>query len=152
MKQMSSRPRRLGGSDRGSIMPLAIGFMTVALALVIIAVIITDVYMAHRRLFALADSAALAAADSYTPGLTESPSLFFADADVTRAAERYMSKSLEDDKWSRMRVRASASDANHISVELTGGYRPVLISAFVPKGIELHAAVTVEGALLDPQR
>ena len=39
--------------DRGSIMPLSIGFMSIALALLIIAVVITDIYMAHRKLFAL---------------------------------------------------------------------------------------------------
>lgn len=137
--------------DRGSIMPLSIGFMSIALALLIIAVVITDIYMAHRKLFAMADSAALAAADSYTPGLTEQPSLFFTNADIESAASRYIRQSADDSRWTNMRVRAHTTDANHVSVELTAGYKPVLISPFVPKGLPLRAAVTVEGALLDPE-
>src|SRR5699024_1485045 len=48
-------------SDAGSITPLAIGFVVIALLLAFLIAALTDLHMARRQLQGLADSAALAA-------------------------------------------------------------------------------------------
>ncbi len=75
----SEDPEAEGGerADRGSITPLAIGFVIIALLLALLIAALTDLHMARRELQAVADSAALAASDSFEPAPGDEPGLVF---------------------------------------------------------------------------
>jgi len=128
-------------------MPLAIGFMTIALTLIVLAAIVTDIYLAHRKLHALADSAALAAADSFQPAESSRPEIELTNQDVNRTAERFAQRTWSSNRWSQMQVDGRTYDGHSALVTVSGRYRPVLISPFVPRGIELHATGTARGGL-----
>ena len=134
-------------ADRGSITPLAVGFATMALALVLVAAAVTDIYLAHRKLFALADSAALAAAETYAPGGTRDPSVSYEPAAVEKAARDYLAQTQTGSGYRSIQVSGTAADPQTVVIELSARYRPALLSPFVPKGIELHAHADVRGAL-----
>lgn len=135
--------------DSGSTLPLIIGFTTIALVFIVLAVQVTDIYLAGSRLRSLADSAVLAAAESYEPGESSRPGVVFTDAGVRAAAGRFVERSFADSRYSRLRVDGSSPDGRSVEVTVTARYRPVLVSAFVPKGIALSAHARSRGGLRD---
>ncbi|MCK1801502.1 pilus assembly protein TadG-related protein [Nocardia zapadnayensis] len=144
------RKQRLGTalcSDEGSIMPLAVGFTTIALVLVILGAVITDIYLAHRKLYALADSAALAAADSFEPDYGSDPAIIFTDVAVQREAESYLDRAQVSSRFRGLDVQGESPDDRSVEIVLSARYRPALVSPFVPRGIELTATARARGAL-----
>lgn len=136
-----------GRADQGSITPLAIGFATIALALILLAALITDVWLAHRKLYALADSAALAAAESFDPALTSEPGIVLTDEGVTTAAQSYLTAVEVSSRYSGLTVVGRSPDGLSAEVDLRTSYVPALLSPFAPAWIELEAHATVRGAL-----
>lgn len=134
-------------SDEGSIMPLAVGFTTIALVLVLLGAVITDIYLAHRKLYALADSAALAAADSFEPDYGSDPAIIFTDAAIQREAETYFDRAQVSARFRSLRVDGGTPDGRSVEIVVTSRYRPALLSPFVPRGIELTATARARGAL-----
>lgn len=138
---------RAAHADEGSITPLAIGFATIALALILLAALITDVWLAHRKLFALADSAALAAAESFDPAPTPEPGIVLTDVGVRTAAAAYLSAVEVPPRYTDVEVVGRSPDGLSAEVELRTSYVPALLSPFAPSWIELEAHATVRGAL-----
>lgn len=139
-----ARPR-----DEGSILPLAIGFSAIAIALIVVGAIITDIYLVQKRLMATADSAATAAADSFTPGAGSEPSISLSDEDVRGGAEEYLART---DSSARFEALAIASptgspDGQSARVTLEARATPVLLSPFVPEGVTVRVTATVRGSL-----
>ncbi|MYM18722.1 hypothetical protein GSY69_01690 [Brevibacterium sp. 5221] len=128
-------------------MPLGIGFAVIALALIVLAALVTDIYLAQRRLYALADSAALAAADSFEPAETAEPDIELSDSQVDRAAQSFAQRTFRETRWSGLQVRGSTDDGHSANVEIRGTYHSALLSPFAPRGIELRAGVTARGGL-----
>lgn len=139
--------RRRGRTDDGSITPLMIGFTSIALALILLAALITDVWLAHRRLFALADSAALAAAESFDPAPTQEPGIVLTDDGVTTAARSYLDAVDVPGRYSDVRLVGRSPDGLSAQVDLHVTYTPALLSPFGASWIELEASATVRGAL-----
>lgn len=128
-------------------MPLAVGFTTIALVLVLLGAVITDIYLAHRKLYALADSAALAAADSFEPDYGSDPAIIFTDAAVQREAETYFDRAQVSSRFRGLRVDGGSPDGRSVEIVVTSRYRPALLSPFAPRGIELTATARARGAL-----
>lgn len=139
--------RRMMLDDRGSMMPLAIGFATIALLLVLLTAAITDIYLAHRKLYALADSAALAAADSFEPDYGSDPAIIFTDAAVQREARTYLRRTHISERFRDVDLEGGTPDGRSVEIILTTRYRPVILSPFVPRGIDLSATARARGAL-----
>lgn len=136
------------GDDDGSITPLAIGFTAIGLALIFLAVVISDIYLAQRKLYALAGSAALSAADSFQPSYQGSgPRIEFSDAEVQARAHDYLRQVPRSERFQRVGVRGRAVDDSTVEVTITTRFRPVALSPFVPDGIPLEAAATSRGGL-----
>lgn len=144
---MSRIPVPLRGRDDGSITPLAIGFATIALALILLAALITDVWLAQRKLFALADSAALASAESFDAAPTSEPGILLTDDGVTEAARHYLSAVEVPAGYSDLTVSGRSPDSLSAEVSLRTAYVPALLSPFASSWIELEATATVRGAL-----
>ncbi len=144
---MERTPAPLRRRDDGSITPLAIGFATIALALILLAALITDMWLAQRKLFALADSAALASAESFEAAPTSEPGILLTDDGVTEAARHYLSAVEAPVGYSELSVSGRSPDGLSAVVSLRTAYVPALLSPFAPPWIELEATATVRGAL-----
>ena len=51
--------------ERGSILPLALGYAVIAIAVILICANAVELFLAQKRVDALADAAALAASDGF---------------------------------------------------------------------------------------
>lgn len=153
MRTHSTSQRRVSTSaglrsaDDGSIMPLAVGFTTIAIALILLAAVITDVSLAHRRLYALTDAAARAAADSFEPTVDGEPGIAFDDEAVDARARQHVRTVGPPDGFGDIDVIGRTPDGVSVEVTITGRFSPALLSPFAPRGVELSSHATVRGAL-----
>lgn len=133
--------------EKGSITPLAIGFTVIATTLIVLITVITDIYLAHRKLYAIADSAALAAVESYQPVPGEKPTFVFDQAGIERKAKQHVERIQPPTHLRNIRVSAAIVDEKNVEVTAHARYRPVLISPFVPHGIRLSSTAKARGSL-----
>lgn len=130
--------------DEGSVLLLTLGYVLLAIAVLFICVCATDLYLAQKRLDALADAAALAGADGFT---------LVVDGDDVRAE-------LSDDgvyQQARALWQALPRDAQLVSAETPDGvsarvtvatnWAPPLLAPFVADGVRLEATATSRTAL-----
>jgi len=130
--------------DEGSVLLLTLGYVLLALAVIFVCVCATDLYIAQKRLDALADSAALAGADGFTLVVREGG----ARAELTDAGVEEQAASL---------VVAMPGDASLTAVGTPDGvtarvtvaaqWHPPLVSLFVPDGVPLESTATSRTAL-----
>lgn len=134
-------------SDVGSITPLAIGFVVIALLLAFLIAALTDLHMARRELQGLADSAALAASDSFEPAPGDDPGLVFSPPAAKRAAGRYLDAVPTPKDMGNLRLSADADGTHSVRIRIEARYSSALLSPFVPGLIDLHATAYARGAL-----
>ena len=130
--------------DEGSILLLVLGYALLALALILVCVSATDLYIAQKRLDALADTAALAAADDYELVVTDGqPRAELAGDDVrARAAEMVAA----DERGATL-VSADTPDGVSARVVVSDTWHPPLVSLFVPDGVNLVSTSTSRTAI-----
>lgn len=132
------------GDEAGSVLLLTLGYALLALALILVAVTATDLYIAQKRLDALADSAALAGADGFTVEV---------EGDVVRArltdggVREQATAVLEGMPGRAALVAATAPDGLSARVTIAADWRPPIVSLFVPDGVRLEATATSRTAL-----
>ncbi|MFJ4225497.1 hypothetical protein [Microbacterium sp. NPDC089695] len=130
--------------DEGSVLLLALGYAVLAIALVLVCVCATDLYIAQKRLDALADSAALAGADGFVVQVEGDD----VHAELTDAAVREQADALLRARPGEATlVSASAPDGISARVTVTTDWHPPLVSLFVPDGVRLEATATSRTAL-----
>lgn len=134
-------------ADDGSITPLAIGFVVIALLLAFLIAALTDLHMTRRELQSVADSAALAASDSFEPAPGDEPGLVFSPAAAKRAASRYVAAVPTPQGLHNLELSADADGQHSVVIRVHAGYTPALLSPFVPDLIELQATAYARGAL-----
>ncbi|MFB4354471.1 hypothetical protein RAC69_15055 [Microbacterium sp. LS_15] len=123
---------------------LTLGYALLALALILVAVTATDLYIAQKRLDALADSAALAAADGFTVEV---------EGDVVHArltdggVREQATAVLEGMPGRAALVAATAPDGLSARVTIAAKWHPPVVSLFVPEGVHLEATATSRTAL-----
>jgi hypothetical protein len=129
-------------SERGSILPLTIFYGFLSLVLILLVVAATSLYLERKRLFTLADGAALVGAEAFdladvtlTP---DGPRATLDSADVAAAASGYLSSAPKDGFDSLTIERADSVDGRSATVVLSAFWRPPLVSALVPEGIRIE--------------
>lgn len=128
----------------GSVLLLTLGYALLALALIFVTVCATDLYIAQKRLDALADAAALAGADGFTLAVDgEAVRADLTDEGVASQAEAL----LEEMPAEVTLVSATAPDGHSARVRLAVDWKPPLVSIFVPDGVRLEATGTSRTAL-----
>ncbi|GAA1690808.1 hypothetical protein GCM10009808_04700 [Microbacterium sediminicola] len=130
--------------DEGSILPLILVYGVLALALIVVTVDATSLYLAHKRLDSLADAAALAAADSFQIELDEGvPRAVLTAGGIQDAAAGFIADA-GDDAW-----LVSASTPDGVSARVTVGavWKPPILSPFVSDGLSLTSSATARNAL-----
>lgn len=132
------------GDEQGSVLLLTLGYALLALAFILVSVCATDLYIAQRRLDALADAAALAGADGFTL-VVEGHS---AHADLTDDGVREQAEALlAQMPGSAMLVSAEVPDGLSARVQVSTDWHPPLVALFVPDGVRLEATGTSRTAL-----
>ncbi len=127
-------------NEDGSILPLIAGFGAVCLALVLIVTAATSLYLERKRLFTVADSAALAAAESFeVEDAPHGPAL--TSDQVMDAVGRYLTSATPDLESLRIE-HAAAIDATSATVTLSAIWHPPVVSAFVPDGMRIEVTTT----------
>ncbi|GAA3943621.1 pilus assembly protein TadG-related protein [Microbacterium soli] len=135
---------RLEHDEDGTVLPLILGYLLLAIAIILVCVSATDLYIAQKRLDSLADAAALAGADGFTlevavggvhAELTDEKVREQADAVVAAVAQE-----------ARM-VSAGTPDGVSARVTIAADWHPPVFSPFVPDGVPLQATATTRTAL-----
>lgn len=131
--------------ERGSTLPLVLVYAAIGLVLVVIAGAATSLYVERKRLYTLADAAALVAAESADlagPGPRR-----LEDAEVRSAARSYLDDAgparfeglaLED---------AATRDGRSATVTLSALWRPPLLGPLLPEGVRLEVTSSARSTM-----
>ena len=118
-RRLPGRPR----GDDGQIMLLALAYVLLAILLVTVVVCASAVHLARKELLALADLAALEAADAMDPAdyyVSADRGMAVTDDDVRSAVEEYLSTAPESGRFTALTLDdATAVDAHTASVTLS---------------------------------
>ncbi|WP_343234342.1 pilus assembly protein TadG-related protein [Microbacterium salsuginis] len=133
-----------GQDDEGSILILTLGYAVLALVAILICVAATSLYLSQKRLDALADAAALAAADGFEVTVVDgAPLATLTDAAVRRQAELMVAEVGRD----AVLLSAETPDGVSARVTVAGTWHPPVVTLFVPDGVALEATATSRTAL-----
>lgn len=132
--------------ERGTIMLLTIGYASLALVVILIAVAATSLYLERKRLFTLADGAALVGAEAFElsqvrrtqDGLEHE----LDSADVHAAVVGYLAVAPTARFEALSLDAAFTPDGKSATVRLSSFWRPPVVTLFVPDGIRLEVTAT----------
>lgn len=139
--------------DRGHVMVLLIGCVLVVLLLITVVAAAGSVYVGHKKLFSIADGAALAAADTFelSGGSADTdPGTLLTDDGVLAAAQNYLS-SMEAQAGLDGIVLdpgTGAGDGRTAQVSMSAVVHPLFINFLVPDGIAISVTSTARAKLL----
>jgi uncharacterized membrane protein len=127
--------------EEGSTLILAIFYGMLALIVILVVAAATSLYIERKRLFSLADAAALVGAESFelsTVSVTGGvPRVTLSSSDVHASVQEF----LEDNQvgtFEELRLESATSvDGRSATVTLSSYWRPPVLTAFVPDGIRL---------------
>jgi hypothetical protein len=130
--------------ERGSMLPLTIFFGALSLVLVLLVAAATSLYLERKRLFTLADGAALVGAEAFEldeVGLTEEgPRIVLRSEAIKRAVDEYIASnppaSLEDLSIDY----AGTPDGSSATVDLSAYWRPPVLSLLAPSGLRIEVS------------
>ena len=132
--------RRDRGED-GSTLPLTIFYGFSSLVLILLVVSATSLYLERKRLFTLADGAALAGAEAFDLSeVVRTPAgarPVLQSADVAAAVSAYLAIAPADFEGLTV-VRADTADGRSSTVTLSSYWRPPLVSLLVPEGLRIE--------------
>ncbi|QEO10461.1 pilus assembly protein TadG-related protein [Protaetiibacter larvae] len=144
--QALRRRRAAFAGDEGSILPLTIFFGFLALAVVLVVTAATSLYLEKKRLFTLADGAALVGAEAFeldAVALTPSgPRPLLTDEEVSAAVAAYLDGN-PTPEFEELAVDAAFTpDGRSATVTVSSTWRPPVVTVFVPDGIRIDATAT----------
>jgi len=137
--------------DEGSTLPLMIFYGFLSLVLILLVVAATSLYLERKRLFTLADGAALAGAESFALDQVDvtasGPKPTLRSAEVKTAVVDYLSDA-PTARFDDLHVdRAVTVDGASATVQLSAYWRPPVVSLLVPKGIRLDVTAVARSVL-----
>lgn len=138
------RMRRLDPrDDSGSTLPLVIFYGFLALALVLVVAAASSLYLERKRLFTLADGAALVGAESFDlsavsfTGRGPRPELL--PEQVHAAVASYVAGNPSDEFDDLAVERATSVDGESATVTVSAVWHPPVVTVFVPDGMRIEA-------------
>lgn len=133
-------------SDDGSTLPLIAFYGFLALAMVLIVTAATSLYLEKKRLFTLADGAALVGAEAFELSnvTTTSSGLrpILNDTDVAAAVDDYLDATPARGFEALAVDAAFTPDGRSATVTMSSTWRPPVVTIFVPDGIRIDATAT----------
>lgn len=139
----SVRARR-APDDEGSVLILTLGYAVLAIVAILVCVAATSLYLAQKRLDAVADAAALAAADGFELAVVDDAPVARLTDDAVRAQAELMVAEIGGDA---ALVAAGTPDGVSARVTVAGTWHPPIVTLFVPDGVALEATATSRTAL-----
>ena len=128
-------------NDEGSILPLTIFYGFLSLVLILLVVAATSLYIERKRLFTVADGAALVGAEAFRlDAITRTAAGYrptLQSPDVAAAVTDYLASTPHDDFESLHIDRAETVDGRSATVELSAYWRPPVVSLLVPQGFRI---------------
>ena len=132
--------------EDGSILPLIAVFAALAVALVLVVSAATSLYLERKRLYSLADGAALAGAEAFALDrrltTADSPRPELTDAAVAAAARDYLRRAGTTGLEGMRLEDAGTDDGRTARVSLSGWWRPPVVTLFVPDGVRVEVSAT----------
>jgi hypothetical protein len=130
------------GDEGGSILPLIVFYSALSLILILLVVAVTSLYLERKRLFTVADSASLVAAESFDlDDVHQTPAGYrpvLTSTDVASAVDSYLHDN-PDDEFTDLKIdRAVSVDGRSATVELSAYWSPPVLSLLVPHGLRLQ--------------
>lgn len=130
------------GNDEGSTLLLTIFYAALCLALILVVVAATSLYLERKRLFTLADGASLVGAESFTlDHVTRTAAGFrptLTSPEVSSSVSRYLADSPADAFTNLSVDRAVSVDGRSATVELSCDWAPPVVTLFVPHGLRIR--------------
>lgn len=136
--------RSPSADDGGSVLILTIGYAVLALVAVLVCADATSLYLAQKRLDAIADAAALAAADGFELTVERGRAVAVLSPDLVQVQAQAV---VAESGGGAHLVSASAIDGVSARVTVTSMWRPPVLTMFVPGGVALEATSTSRTAL-----
>ncbi len=138
--------RRTAADDTGSILPLVAFFGAFALVVVLLAAAASSLYLERKRLFTLADGAALVGAEAFDVDSVRliggRPRPELQPENVSSAVRDYVAAA-DSHEFESLRIeRATTLDGHSATVELSAYWRPPVLALFVPRGMRLEVTAT----------
>jgi uncharacterized membrane protein len=142
---MGALRRRLAQDDSGSTLLLTIFYCFLGLSIVVVVASATTLYLERKRLFTVADGAALAAAEAWqleTVRLDgDRLAIELDSAEVHAAASAYLAEAAGDLDDLEL-VRAASDDGRTATVTLRSVWHAPLHSELVPLAVPIEVTVT----------
>jgi uncharacterized membrane protein len=130
--------------DRGSTLLLTIFYAALALALILMVVAATSLYLERERLFTVADGAALVGAEAYTlDDVTVTPAgprPTLRSANVAAAVKAYLADNPIGTFEGLTVDRADSRDGHTATVVLSTYWRPPMVTLFAPEGVRMSVS------------
>jgi len=136
--------RRLRNDDEGSVLLLTLGYAVLAIAVILVCVDATSLYLAQKRLDSLADAAALAGADGFTLTVAGDQPVASLTGDGVHAQAEAIVVAVGG---GAVLVSAGTPDGLSARVTVADTWRPPVLTVFVPDGVALQATATSRTAL-----
>lgn len=134
---------RIPDDDDGTALLLTIGYAILALALVLVCVDATSLYIAQKRADAVADAAALAGADGFTLDVRNGEAV----ARLTDEGVRTQAAAVVAEIDGARLISADTPDGSSARVTVRVQWRAPVLSVFVPDGVRIDATATTRTAL-----
>jgi uncharacterized membrane protein len=130
--------------DEGSVLILTLGYAVLAIVAIFVCVDATSLYLAQKRVDALADAAALAAADGFELTIEAGEPV----ARLTTAGVREQAEAIVGEVGGGAAlVSATTPDGVSARVTVADSWHPPILTLFVPDGVALEATATSRTAL-----
>jgi uncharacterized membrane protein len=138
--------RRAGAAraDAGSVLLLTIGYAILAIAVVLVGVDATSLYLAQRRLDGIADAAALAGADGFTLALVDGQPA--ASLSASEVHEQAMSFLRDSDALARL-VAADSPDGRSARVTVEDTWHPPVSVPLILDHVTIRSTSTARTAV-----
>lgn len=138
--------------ESGSTLPLIALYAVLAAALIVVVTAASSLYLERKRLFTVADGAALAGAEAWSfsvsaPG-TDAPAVEFDDASLRRAVEDYLAASEAAAGFDGFRlVKVDSADGRGVAVALAARWTWPGAGGLVPVDVPLEVVATARSII-----
>ena len=145
-----NRLRKRFDDDRGSTLPLVIFYGALSLVLVLLVIAATSLYLERKRLFTLADGAALVGAEAFdlsqvsmvravgNSSGSDEIALDLESPDIASAVTEYIAASPSNHFDGLRLTQAETVDGRSATVGLSAQWRPPVLTLLVPDGLRIE--------------